>query len=68
MAYTRVKHYGLAEQILEQQHQAMLQAYLKNPTRFSNQPPKKNELPKAVYINPPQIIQISSLQKKAAMA
>lgn len=61
-------HYGFAEKILEKRHHAMLPAYLKNPMRFNNRLPKKKELPKAVYINPPQIVQISSLQKEGVMA
>lgn len=61
-------HYGHAEQILEKRYHALLQVYLKNPTRFNNKPPKKKELPKAVYINPPKIVEISTLQKEAFMA
>ncbi len=61
-------HYGYAETILQKRHQALMQAYLKNPMRFNNQPPKKKELPNGVYINPPQAVQILHLQKEAVMA
>ena len=61
-------HYGYAEQILDKRYYALMQAYLKNPIRFNNKPPKKKELPKAVYINPPTIVEISTLQKEAVMA
>jgi len=64
-------HYGYAETILENRYQALMQAYLNNPARFNNKPPKRKELPAAVYINPPQAVQIlkkSSLQKEKVMA
>jgi putative transposase len=52
-------HYGRADDILEKRHQAMLQAYFKNPLRFNNKMPKRKELAPAVYINPPQTIEIN---------
>jgi putative transposase len=61
-------HYGQGQQILEKRYQALLQAYKKNPVRFNNRPPKLRELPAAVYINPPQTVLISALQKEAVMA
>jgi putative transposase len=61
-------HYGFAKEILAERHQALMQAYLKNPLRFKNRPPKQKELPATVYINPPQTIQISALQKENIMA
>lgn len=60
-------HYGQAQEILQQRYQTMMQAYMKNPRRFNNKPPKLQTLSPAVYINPPQKILISSLQKEAAM-
>lgn len=42
--------------------------YNQDPVRFNCKPPKTQRLEKAVYINPPQIISISALQKEAAMA
>jgi transposase InsO family protein len=61
-------HYGQAQQILEKRYQALLQAYKKNPVRFNNRPPKLRKLPAAVYINPPQTVLISALQKEVVMA
>jgi len=51
-------HYGNGNDILEKRHQAMLQAYLKNPSRFNNKEPKIKKLEPAVYINPPQSVKI----------
>lgn len=53
-------HYDFASDILEKRHQVMLTAYLKNPIRFNNKSPKIKQLASAVYINPPQSIQINS--------
>lgn len=52
-------HYGHASEALERRYQALLKAYLKNPVRFNNKPPKLKQLPPAVYINPPQTIKIN---------
>jgi transposase InsO family protein len=60
-------HYGHAQQTLEKRHQARMEAFIRNPGRFQNREPKQKELPKAVYINPPQTIQIGALQKENAM-
>jgi putative transposase len=61
-------HYGYAEDILAKRHQTLMQAYLHNPMRFNNRPPEHKQVPAAVYINPPQIILISDLQKEKVMA
>lgn len=61
-------HYGHAEKILSDRHDTLMKSYLKNPVRFNNRPPKKKQLPAAVYINPPQTVIISSLQKERVMA
>ena len=61
-------HYGHAHLILERRHQTLLEAYVKDPVRFNGKQPKLYELPKAVYINPPQSVSISALQKEVAMA
>lgn len=53
-------HYGRAADILEKRYQTILQAYFKNPLRFNNKMPKRKELAPAVYINPPQTIEINS--------
>ena len=47
-------HYGKGLAILKQRHEILKQAFLKNPKRFNNKMPKQKNLPKAVYINPPQ--------------
>ena len=60
-------HYGYGETILIKRHNAMMTAYLKNPLRFKNQPPKLKKLPEAVYINPPEN-EFSALQKEVCMA
>lgn len=52
-------HYGHAEEILEKRYQAMLKAYFKKPGRFNNKVPKLKQLSPAVYINPPQTVQIN---------
>jgi hypothetical protein len=61
-------HYGAANKIMQHRHDTLTKAYLQNPTRFSKQPPKLKHLPEAVYINPPQTIEINSGQQKATLA
>jgi putative transposase len=61
-------HYGLGETILAKRHEAMMKAYFKNPLRFNYQAPKLKVLPSAVYINPPEKIDCSALQKEVCMA
>lgn len=61
-------HYGYAEDILAKRYQSLMAAYQCNPVRFNNRPPQLKTLPNAVYINPPQIVSISTLQKENAMA
>jgi transposase InsO family protein len=56
-------HYGRADSILEKRHEALMDAYLKNPLRFNNKPPKRKTLPATVYINPPQTVQIWTPEK-----
>jgi putative transposase len=53
-------HYQQAQPILEQRHAVLMQAFLNNPTRFKNKQPEIKQLPKAVYINPPQTVAISN--------
>jgi transposase InsO family protein len=52
-------HLGYADAILDKRYEALLKAYLKNPTRFNNKLPKRKQLAPAVYINPPQIVKIN---------
>ena len=61
-------HYGQADVILEKRHQTLMHAYSDNPIRFNRKPPKRRTLPAAVYINPPQTVSISALQKEVIMA
>lgn len=52
-------HYGHANMILEKRYNSMLQAFLKNPLRFNNKLPTRKILEPAVYINPPQAVEIN---------
>lgn len=61
-------HYGRAEFILKQRHETLMSAYRDDSVRFNGKPPKLKKLPKAVFINPPQTVSISDLQKEAIMA
>lgn len=61
-------HYGHAEKVLLQRHETRMRAYHQNPARFRNTPPTLQELPAAVYINPPQTVLISTLQEGKVMA
>jgi putative transposase len=47
-------HYGRAEKILQERQKVLQKAYQKNPERFVHGPSKPPQLPKAVWINPPQ--------------
>lgn len=60
-------HYGQAENILKKRHQVLMEAYKTNPIRFNNKAPKLKELPEAVFINPPQTVQISALLREVIM-
>lgn len=46
-------HYGEAEQVLQQRHRVMMEAYNRHPERFVKGAPKLQSLPEAVWINPP---------------
>jgi putative transposase len=46
-------HFGRAEEILDRRHAALLEAYRLHPERFVAGPPKRPQLPPAVWINPP---------------
>jgi transposase InsO family protein len=60
-------HYGTYQDVLEKRHQTRMQAYLNNPIRFNKKAPKLQQLPAAVYINPPENILISALQNEVAV-
>jgi putative transposase len=49
-----VVHYGRADEILDRRHRARMAAYLVHPDRFVNGPPRRESLPAAVWINPPE--------------
>jgi putative transposase len=61
-------HYEMADTILKKRHDVLMQAYQRNPVRFKNQAPELKKLPNAVYINPPQIIEINSRQHEEVLA
>ena len=59
---------GNADTILKNRHDVLIQAYQRNPVRFKNQTPELKKLPNAVYINPPQVIEINSRQHEEVLA
>lgn len=61
-------HCGLAAAILKKRHDVLMQAYQRNPIRFNNQEPNLKKLPEAVYINPPQTIEINARQQEIILA
>jgi putative transposase len=60
-------HAGQAELVLENRHAVLMKAYNSNPTRFNNKQPRLKQLPSAVYINPPQAVEINCGQKEGLM-
>jgi len=61
-------HAGRSNAVFERRFQTLKQAFKQNPARFNNKAPTMKKLPDAVYINPPQTISISALQKEKIMA
>lgn len=53
-------HYGLSEQIYRQRAEVLETAFQKNPSRFKNNMPKPQKVPKAVWINPPSTQELES--------
>jgi len=49
-----VVHHGCADAILDRRHRARMAAYLVHPERFVKGPPRRESLPSAVWINPPE--------------
>lgn len=47
-------HQGRADQVLDARHHVRLAAYAAHPERFVNGPPRRERLPNAVWINPPE--------------
>lgn len=47
-------HHGRADQVLDARHRVRLAAYAAHPERFVNGPPRRERLPNAVWINPPE--------------
>jgi putative transposase len=46
-------HFGRADEVLDRRHTVLLEAYQLHPERFVAGPPKRPQLPSAVWINPP---------------
>ena len=63
-------HFGMAQQIIEQRAKHLSAAYAAHPQRFVNKPPSPPQLPSAVYINPPAVLQAADagLPAKSAEA
>ena len=53
-------HYKRDKVILEQRHAVLMQAFLTHPERFNHKQPQLKKLPNAVYINPPESIEIEN--------
>jgi len=49
-----VVHHGGADEVLERRHRGRLAAYVAHPERFVNGAPRRESLPSAVWINPPE--------------
>jgi putative transposase len=47
-------HHGRAEALLDARHRTRMAAYVAHPQRFVNGPPRCENLPSAVWINPPE--------------
>lgn len=47
-------HHGRADAVLDARHRVRLAAYAAHPERFVNGPPRRENLPSAVWINPPE--------------
>ena len=47
-------HHGRADEVLDARHRVRLAAYAAHPERFVNGPPRRKNLPNAVWINPPE--------------
>jgi putative transposase len=62
----RVVHYGQTEEALDRRHETMLAAYTAHPERYVHGPPRRPELPRAVWINPPRQEQIAGVGEPMA--
>jgi hypothetical protein len=47
-------HHGRAGEVLDARHRVRLAAYAAHPERFVNGPPRRESMPSAVWINPPE--------------
>jgi putative transposase len=47
-------HHGRAAEVLDARHRVRRAAYAAHPERFVNGPPRRENLPNAVWINPPE--------------
>lgn len=48
-----IVHSGHAEEVLEARHVTRMAAYAAHPERYAGGPPRREQLPEAVWINPP---------------
>ena len=47
-------HYGMGQATINARQTVLTAAYVRHPERFVNQPPQPEQVPKAVWINPPK--------------
>ena len=59
-------HFGRADEALKRRHDVKLAACRAHPERFVKGPPRLEELPRAVYINPPPSV-VSSTRAEPAL-
>ena len=53
-------HYGQADEVIDGRHEALLRAHVANPERFVHGRPKRPALPKTVWINEPQALDVAA--------
>lgn len=58
-------HYGFAEQVLAERHRVLLQAYAARPERYVSGPPRRQSLPKTVWINEPLALEVADARTQA---
>ena len=49
-----VVHHGQADEVLDARYRTRLAAYARHPARFISGPPRREQLPPTVWINPPE--------------
>lgn len=58
-------HYQQDQPILKQRHPVLKKAFLAYPERFNYKEPQLKRLPEAVYINPPELVEIGNKSGQA---